>query len=86
MDVARFFVPMHFEIALEHTLGIEGGLSDDPRDSGRKTTYGTLAPHVESGRFLSEPAVFCIRKANPDLCFPQPLPHLMLPRQKAAPR
>lgn len=29
-----------FEKALKHTLGIEGGYADDPRDSGGKTRYG----------------------------------------------
>ena len=29
-----------FELALKHTLGIEGGYADDPRDSGGKTRYG----------------------------------------------
>jgi len=29
-----------FDKALEHTLGIEGGFSDDPRDSGGATNYG----------------------------------------------
>ena len=29
-----------FETALKHTLGIEGGFSDDPRDSGGATRYG----------------------------------------------
>ena len=29
-----------FETALKHTLGIEGGYSDDARDSGGKTRYG----------------------------------------------
>lgn len=30
----------HFEHALKHTLGIEGGYSDDKRDSGGKTRWG----------------------------------------------
>lgn len=29
-----------FEKALKHTLGIEGGFSDDPRDSGGATNWG----------------------------------------------
>lgn len=29
-----------FEKGLKHTLGIEGGYADDPRDSGGKTRYG----------------------------------------------
>lgn len=29
-----------FEIALKHTVGIEGGYSNDSRDSGGKTRYG----------------------------------------------
>lgn len=29
-----------FEVALKHTLGIEGGYSDDRRDSGGATRYG----------------------------------------------
>lgn len=29
-----------FDTALQHTLGIEGGYTDDPRDSGGKTNYG----------------------------------------------
>lgn len=29
-----------FEAALAHTIGIEGGYTDDPRDSGGKTNFG----------------------------------------------
>lgn len=46
----------HFEQALLHTLGIEGGYSDDPRDSGGKTNWGIVEAKARSWGYTGDMA------------------------------
>lgn len=42
-----------FDIALERTLGVEGGLSDDPLDRGGRTNYGITQPSYDAWRIAT---------------------------------
>lgn len=45
-----------FEQALKHTLGIEGGYSDDARDSGGKTNWGITEAKARAWGYTGEMA------------------------------